>query len=176
MFHRTQRLLLRPIWPEDWKNILGGIADEGVVRNLASAPWPYTAEDARAFASLPVDDPRCPRFLITRARDAALLGCIGLDEKDGLVELGYWIARQYWGQGIATEAGRAVINLAQMIGHQKISAGHFIDNPASGKVLKKLGFVPTGTSTMRHSCGRGQKAQAAEYTLDLSGEPIMRAA
>ena len=176
MFHRTQRLLLRPIWPEDWKIILGGIADEGVVRNLARAPWPYTAEDAQAFANLPVSDPRCPRFLITRARDGALLGCIGLDEKDGIVELGYWIARPYWGQGIATEAGQAVIDVARMIGHTHLCAGHFVDNPASGKVLRKLGFQPTGATTFRHSCGRGMKAPAHEYTLDLSTAEAMRAA
>ena len=60
MFHRSDRLLLRPVWPEDWQNILAGIADEGVVRNLASAPWPYNAADARAFTALPVN-PRFPR-------------------------------------------------------------------------------------------------------------------
>jgi len=176
VFHRTQRLLLRPVWPEDWENILGGIADEGVVRNLARAPWPYTAQDAQAFASLPIDDPRCPRFLITRARDGALLGCIGLDEKDGSVELGYWVARPYWRQGIATEAGHAVIDLAKMIGHTNLTAGHFVDNPASGKVLRKLGFQSTGVIAHRHSCGRGKKSPASEYTLDLSAAELKRAA
>ena len=43
MFHRTERLLLRPAWPEDWEMILWGIGDERVVRNLARAPWPYLA-------------------------------------------------------------------------------------------------------------------------------------
>lgn len=49
MFHRTQRLFLRPVFPEDWEAIFVGIADEGVVRNLARAPWPYRADDARHF-------------------------------------------------------------------------------------------------------------------------------
>ena len=40
MFHVTERLLLRPAWPEDAEALLGGIADEAIVRNLASAPWP----------------------------------------------------------------------------------------------------------------------------------------
>ena len=44
VFHRSDRLLLRPIWPEDWKSVLTGIADEGVVRNLARAPWPYSEQ------------------------------------------------------------------------------------------------------------------------------------
>ncbi len=166
MFHRTERLLLRPPWPEDWNLVLGGIADERVVRNLASAPWPYHAEDARKFVKLSID-PMYPRFLITRAHDAALVGCIGIDLTEGEVELGYWIARPFWGQGFATEAGGAALEVAQMLGHRRIVASHFLDNPASGKVLKKLGFEPTGRVIERHSCGRGDAAPTAEYSLIL---------
>ena len=167
MFHRSERLLLRPPWPEDWNIVLGGIADEGVVRNLASAPWPYNAADAREFVQLPID-PMFPRFLITRARDAALVGCIGIDLTEGEVELGYWIARQHWGQGYATEAGRAVLDVAQMLEHERIVASHFLDNPASGAVLRKLGFEPTGRVVERFSCGRGGKGPTAEYELSLA--------
>ena len=42
MFFRSERLFLRPVWPEDWQAILNGIADEAVVRNLARAPWPLS--------------------------------------------------------------------------------------------------------------------------------------
>lgn len=170
MFHRSSRLLLRPIWPEDWRSVLEGIADEGVVRNLARAPWPYAAEDARKFASLPVE-PKYPRFLITRARDAQAVGCIGIDpleDRSDAVELGYWIARPYWGQGYATEAGAAALQIARTLGHETVLASHFLDNPASGKVLAKLGFEPTGRIVERHSCGRGARAPTAEYALDLA--------
>ena len=166
MFHCTQRLLLRPAWPEDWQAVHAGIADEGVVRNLARAPWPYRADDARSFVELP-EDPRFPRFLITRARDAALVGCIGIDAHEGEVEMGYWIARQHWGRGYATEAGRAVIEIARMLGHKRLVAGHFLDNPASGRVLARLGFEPTGIVRPRHSCARGKAALAAEYAREL---------
>ncbi len=172
MFHRSHRLLLRPIWPEDWQALMAGIADEGVVRNLARAPWPYQECDARAFAAMPVE-PLFPRFLITRARDAQALGCIGIERagEDGTVELGYWIARPFWGQGIATEAGAAVLEIAAMIGHRAAVASHFLDNPASGKVLRKLGFEPTGRIEERWSCGRGAPAQAAQYRRDLAAMP-----
>lgn len=166
MFHCTERLLLRPAWPEDWQAVHAGIADEGVVRNLARAPWPYRPDDARSFVALP-ENPRFPRFLVTRARDAALIGCIGIDAHEGEVEMGYWIARQHWGQGYATEAGRAVIEIARMLGHSRLVGSHFLDNPASGRVLAKLGFEPTGIARPRHSCGRGGEALAAEYALEL---------
>ncbi len=171
MFHRSERLLLRPIWPEDWQGIFGGIADEGIVRNLARAPWPYHEDDARAFAQSSVN-PAEPRFLITRAADAAVIGCIGLDLNDDeytdAIELGYWVARAFWGQGIATEAGRAVLEIAATLGYGKVVASHFLDNPASGKVLSKLGFAPTGRVVERHSCGRGEKAPTAEYALEFT--------
>jgi len=177
MFHRSERLLLRPPWPEDASQIFGGIADEGVVRNLARAPWPYRPEHADAFVRAAVD-PRFPRFLIARASDAALIGCIGIDQTDGEVELGYWIARPHWGQGYATEAGRALIDVARMLGHERLVASHFLDNPASGRVLRKLGFAPTGAVRQRHSCGRGEDAPAAEYALALEedAQVAMRAA
>ncbi|MHA7818941.1 MAG: GNAT family N-acetyltransferase [Erythrobacter sp.] len=161
---------MRPIWPEDWRGVLAGIADEGVVRNLARAPWPYAAEDARKFTALPAD-PMFPRFLITRARDGQVTGCIGIDPHDGDVELGYWIARPFWRQGFATEAGAAVLQIARTLGHERVVASHFLDNPASGAVLAKLGFEPTGRVVERHSCGRGAKAPTAEYALNLSAQP-----
>jgi RimJ/RimL family protein N-acetyltransferase len=169
MFHRTNRLLLRPAWPEDWQAIHRGIADEGVVRNLARAPWPYREEDARKFAELPVE-PRFPRFLITRARDATPIGCIGIHPHGDDVELGYWIARPFWGQGFASEAGCAVLQIAAMLGHKRVLASHFLDNPASGHVLCKLGFQPTGQMRELHSCGRGEAAPAVEYAQELEGK------
>ena len=177
MFHRSERLLLRPIWPEDWQAVYGGIADEGVVRNLARAPWPYSKQDARDFASRP-PAPHEPRFLITTAHNGQVVGCIGLDAHDpdssgldypGAVEIGYWIAREHWGKGYATEAGRAVLSIARTLGFPRVYGSHFLDNPASGAVLQKLGFEPTGRVIERHSCGRGQAAMTAEYVIELEG-------
>ncbi len=176
MFHRSDRLLLRPIWPEDWQGVLAGIADECVVRNLARAPWPYREQDARAFTALPID-PLFPRFIVTRACDATVVGCIGIDPlpategaNDGSVEVGYWIARPYWGQGYATEAGNAILQIARVLGYARIVGSHFLDNPASGKVLNKLGFEPTGRVMERHSCGRGEEAPTVEYALEFADE------
>ncbi len=170
MFHRSERLLLRPIWHEDWWAVYEGINDEQIVRNLARAPWPYTPEEARHFTALPID-PQSPRFLITLALSAEVIGCIGLDPSDDpeALELGYWIARPHWGLGYVTEAGRAAIHLAQMMGKARMTAGHFLDNPASGRVLEKLGFERLPHTAQRHSRGRGEIAPIAEYSLELNG-------
>ncbi|HEX4847198.1 MAG TPA: GNAT family N-acetyltransferase, partial [Novosphingobium sp.] len=108
--------------------------------------------------------------LPTSAAPAELIGCVGLGEVEGEVELGYWFARPHWGKGYATEAARAVLRLAKVLGHREIVAGHFIDNPASGKVLRKVGFVPTGRIRHRYSLARGYDAQSVEHRIAL-GRP-----
>lgn len=169
MFHRSDRLLLRPVFAEDWQEIYQGINDEGVVRMLASAPWPYREDDAREFAARPFDLAK-PRLLVQLAESlgSPVIGCIGLDRKDEGTEMGYWIARPFWGQGFATEAGRALLMLARMLGHRTILAGHALDNPASGKVLQKLGFRPTGEVRSQFSKGRGQETQVARYVKEIA--------
>lgn len=173
MFYRSDRLLLRPIWPEDWEGVYAEIADEGVVRNLASAPWPYTAVDAQKFAAMGSGaDPLFPRFLATIADHGAVIGCIGMDPRDDETELGYWIGRRHWGHGYATEAARAVVEIARMLGHKRLIASHFADNPASGNVLCKAGFVRTGETESRFSRARGGQAEGICYMLDLAARPI----
>ncbi len=170
MFSVTPRLLLRPGWPEDIDTLFAAINDESLVRNLARAPWPYTRDDAAQFLATPRPMLQ-PNFLIFRRDGQAphFLGCIGFgDDGYGHIELGYWIAREHWGRGYATEAGRAVLDIARTLGHPEMQAEHFADNPASGKVLRKLGFRPTGRTTSRFSKGRGQEADAVQFTLSLS--------
>ena len=84
--------------------------------------------------------------------------------------MGYWIARPYWGLGFATEAGRQLIRIARAMNLPRLTAGHFIDNPASGAVLRKAGFVPTGRVRQRFSLSRGEEMQSVEHRIVL-GEP-----
>jgi RimJ/RimL family protein N-acetyltransferase len=116
----------------------------------------------------PADSAACLIFLRTDAAPC-LVGGIGFGrtpEKE--VELGYWIARPFWGQGIATEAGRALLDTArESLRLPRLVAGHFTDNPASGRVLEKLGFRPTGVTRGRYSAGRNGIAPARELALEL---------
>ena len=169
MFARTERLLLRPGWAEDAPALARAIADEQVVRNLATAPWPFALQDAEAFLAAP-RDPAMPSFLITERTDGEprIVGACGLGRRpSGAVEMGYWIARPHWGRGFATEASLALIDIARTLKLPRLEASHFIDNPASGRVLEKLGFVATGLSAARYSCARGGEAMAKLYRLRL---------
>ncbi len=171
MFARTERLLLRPSWPEDARELYSAIADEGIVRNLARAPWPYTEDEAERFAALEHSETH-PTFLLMQRTDGTprLVGACGLGDREGQAELGYWIARPYWGLGYASEAAKAVVGVARAIGHQRLIAGHFIDNPASGRVLRKLGFSATGKTELRYSVGRGQRVPCALYEKELADD------
>ena len=168
MFIRSERLFLRPGWPEDWIELLAAIDDPAIVRNLARAPWPYTADDAREFLALP-QERLLPRLFVTlpSADGARLIGGVGLSRDGDAISLGYWIARDYWGQGFATEAARALLSQARAIGHRDVVAHHFEDNPASGRVLRKIGFRPTGDASLRYSAGRGSVGTARRYGLSL---------
>jgi RimJ/RimL family protein N-acetyltransferase len=170
MFARTERLLLRPGWPEDAAALTAAIADEGIVRNLARAPWPYAEDDARTFLAGWADAP-LPRFLMVQrtAAQPRLIGAIGMDvTEDGETELGYWIARPFWGLGYATEAGRHMIDLARSLGIPRLVAGHFTDNPASGRVLRKIGFRPTGRVAERASKARGAMVPCVLFSRDIA--------
>lgn len=178
MFARTSRLLLRPGFPEDAKALAMAIADERIVRNLATAPWPYSLRDAEAFLAQP-RDPVLPSLLIIERTAGAprLVGSCGLARRpSGAVELGYWIARAHWGRGIATEACTALVDIARMLGLESLEGAHFIDNPASGRVLEKLGFEPTGLVAPRMSCARGTEADSRLLRLRIGQAPSRRPA
>lgn len=170
MFARTNRLLLRPGFPEDAPALAAAIADERIVRNLATAPWPYSVRDAEAFLAQP-RDPVLPSLLVTERTGKAprLVGACGLGRRpSGAVELGYWIARAHWGRGIATEACTALVDIARTLGIASLEGSHFLDNPASARVLEKLGFEPTGLVAPRFSCARGAEAPARLLRLRLA--------
>jgi RimJ/RimL family protein N-acetyltransferase len=84
--------------------------------------------------------------------------------------MGYWIARAHWGRGFATEACTALIAIARSLGLASLEGAHFLDNPASARVLEKLGFEPRGLVAPRMSCARGTEVPSRLMQLRLSAE------
>jgi RimJ/RimL family protein N-acetyltransferase len=170
MFYRSERLFLRPAFPEDSRELFEGICDASVVQMLSRAPWPYRPADAVEACARPAD-PQAPNFLITLPdrKGAPIVGGIAFKHAGEDIELGYWIARTHWGNGYATEAGRAALEIARALGRTRVLAGHFVDNPASGRVLRKLGFRETGEVRPTECRARGgELVLARRYALDLA--------
>jgi len=173
MFARTKRLTLRPGWPEDAAPLAQAIAHEGVVTKLSRVPWPYGEADARDFLSQPNDRDDF-RLMITAHGDVTeprLIGVVGLHREGDGHELGYWLTPDAWGRGYATEAARHVVAIARhALGLKRLTAGHFMDNPASGNVLRKLGFRPTGSGP-QFSLARGREVECVRMELNLDETP-----
>ena len=121
-------------------------------------------------------DAAIPKFVILSHEGAypRIVGGIGLTPDERGHEFGYWLTPDAWGRGYATEAGRAVLDAGRhALGIRQVHAGHFVDNPASGRVLTKLGFRPTGRIEERESRARPGVSHSVVYELDLDVERAM---
>jgi RimJ/RimL family protein N-acetyltransferase len=148
----TPRLRLRPFEDIDARRIAYLAGDYPVARMCGRVPHPYTMANAYEFIGWITrsrEDGKEYSFAVTAPRDG-LIGSCGVsrsgDPDESVYELGYWLGMPYWGLGYASEAARAVMDWARdQLGAKAFVAGHYADNPASGHVLRKLGFVPTGS-------------------------------
>ena len=97
-------------------------------------------------------------------------GSINYNEKQKLFELGYNIMKKYWNRGLTTEASKAMIRFAaQKLEIRSFFSGHAKDNPASGRVLEKLGFIYQKDSEYSSFDGR-RSFESKEYILQITPE------
>lgn len=159
---RTRRLVLRDPSPSDAASLATWCNDYDLARMTSRMPWPYEARHAEEFieTALEADRRRDVRFVIEQ-EDDGVVGVLGFSpSEDERIEVGYWIGRPWWGRGLATEALTGALEWAGRDWRQPfVTAGHFADNPASGAVLCKAGFLYTGDVQARFSKARGAKAQ-----------------
>lgn len=134
---KTERLTLRRPVSGDAPAIARLISHWDVVKWLSSAPWPYRLSDAEWFLG---DAMSRTAFAIEVADQFA--GIVGLDPSDcgDGHELGYWLGKPFWGQGIMTEATQAVVADHFAHSHDPLESGYFVGNGPSQNVLAKLGF------------------------------------
>ena len=166
----TERLLLRPFVPTDADEVQRLAGDRAIADTTLDIPHPYTdglAADWIATHAADFAAGTGVTFAVTRKPDGALVGAIALkDIQAGFkAELGYWTGRPYWGCGYCTEAARAVLRFAfTELSLQRVFAHHFCRNPASGKVMQKLGMKPEGV-LRRHVLKWGQAEDIAFYGI-----------
>lgn len=155
----TRRLLLRSPGMQDCSRIATLANDADVARMTLRMPHPFGVGDAEDFVlSVAGQNPaRASTFLIEH-EDHGPVGVIGLfEDADTAPEVGYWIGRPFWGRGYATEALEgARVWASKTWKRRALVAGHFDDNPASGRVLEKADFLYTGEVRKGFSRARGK--------------------
>lgn len=145
----TARLVLRRLVPADAPAVTRLVNDYSVAGNLARVPFPYREELAREWISSAAEQIESgDAFHLAITQAGALVGCIGLTlKRSALPEIGYWIGRKFWGQGLAREAGEGLLAWAEThLGITEVEASALTDNLASQAVLRHLGFVEEGTA------------------------------
>lgn len=162
---RTERLRLRTFRDSDATAFVALAGDFAVARMTSDIPHPLTEAAAAPWLRQDADE---ARFAIEY--NGRLVGGVGyFCRSSGTGELGFWLGREYWGLGFATEAARAVVEYGFGTGRvPAFSSSHFLDNPASQRVLVKLGFAPSGQSSIW--C-EARKSMVPTMEYWLSGSP-----
>lgn len=160
----TPRLLLRPLGAVDADVLVQELNNFSVVRNTARIPHPYHRDDAEDFLRFAASlNSRSLVAAITRKEDPArLLGVVSYEWSDdkGDAELGYWLSPSVWRHGFGTEAARAAVEHAFTVHNLPLLvACYHDDNPASGRILRKLGFEVVG------ACRSFSKARGMEVPV-----------
>ena len=162
---RTPRLVLRPLVAAELPEVARLASDWDVAAMTARIPYPYTLNDAQQwFEGLEEGE---TVQTVTSIHDGRLLGLTGYhptaDRRSA--EIGYWIGKSYWGNGYATEAAKALVAFCfDRAGFKELTCCHFADNPASARVIAKLGFTQTGSCDC-WSEARRMEAPAHQYEL-----------
>ncbi len=148
----TARLLLRPFTVADAPEVQRLAGDRDIASTTLNVPHPY--EDGMAEQWIGTHQEKYERgelvnFAIVRRADNALMGAIGLRITPQYVhaELGYWLGKPYWNAGYCTEVAHAVVAYGfEVLGLHRLHASHMTRNPASGRVMQKIGMRYEGCS------------------------------
>ena len=91
-----------------------------------------------------------------------------LPAREGEPLIGYWVAKPYWNKGICTEALRLMLDhIRETTDIKSLISGHFVDNPASGRVMEKCGFVPTGETCIDTNQYQGEGRPIRVLRLEI---------
>ena len=138
------RLVLRKAITETEKNSLVSLLNDwDVARWLTNVPYPYTYNDLEDYLLISNSYELDLNIFI----NDQIIGRVGLtyDKEDNYYDLGYFLGKEFWSKGYATEASESLLNYAlDNLDSPKIKSGYFIDNIRSGNILKKLGFKEIG--------------------------------
>jgi len=158
---QTPRLLIKPLLLRNVSAVTRLAGHPLIADTTLLIPYPYLPSHARRFilaSRRSRSKGREAVFGIFHKRQDLLLGIIGLtiDGAHHTAEMGYWVGVPYWGKGYATEAARRIVRHGfEDLNLHKVWARYFKRNPASGRVLQKLGFHCEGCQR-RHVLKNGR--------------------
>ena len=166
----TERLVLRPFTLADVPQVVLLVNDYDIAAMTLMIVHPYHEEMATEWIVTHEDGylkRELANFAITLREDGDLIGAVGLEIVMEHVRagLGYWIGKEFWGKGYATEAAKAVLEFGfDVLKLNRIFGDHFTDNPASGRVLQKIGMVKEGCMK-EHYLRFGEFKDVVQYRL-----------
>ena len=139
---RTKSLVLKKPQHKDKQLIVSQIGEWEVSKWLSRVPYPYTKNDADEW----IRTISRKELTFSIFENDSLVGGIELtSHEDNCYELGFWLGRQHWGQGFATEACKGLLRYArEELALKNIVSSYMKGNGASANVLRKLGFKKTG--------------------------------
>ncbi len=166
----TERLLLWPFVLTDAPDVRRLAGDRDIAATTLRIPHPYPEGVAEAWiGSLEANERDAGNFVfaVTLRAGGTLIGAVGLEvaAEHQHAELGYWIGKPFWNNGYASEAAAAVVRFGfHTLQLHRIFAHHMTDNPASGRVLVKIGMTYEGTMR-QHIHKWGQFKDVAFYGM-----------
>lgn len=177
---KTERLVLRQPVITDAARMSKLLSDMDIARMTCTIPYPYLPLAAEFWIMQHAASRRLGTsygYAITKD-GGDIMGIMDLfTNDDGDKEIGYWIGKPYWGNGYITEAAQAIVDEGfRTFDVDYIDAGYFYDNPASGRVLEKIGFERKEMGSNLYSVARGERAAGIELRLPRPAtiKPISR--
>jgi len=163
---KTERLILRQLRDKDATALSKYGSDFDIARMTGSFPHPFpliSAEFKILHLRAQNRQGLAYPYAITVQGNDEMIGIIDLFRQANTdpLEIGYWIGEPYWGKGFASEACKGILTEADRhFGPAVYKAGVFSDNPASLRVLEKLGFRATGKKEKHFSMARLEKTES----------------
>jgi RimJ/RimL family protein N-acetyltransferase len=170
---RSERLVLREMRETDLERLCAYLGDFEVSKWLSSQPHPFLEVDGRDYIEQALANDTAENVTWAIELDGQFIGGFKAKELQGAASVGYWLGQEHWGKGLMSEALRAVLTyLFEDRELFVVRTGVFKENPASLRVLTKLGFKITGEA--KHVCRARGNVELDEIQLQVTLNDFLR--
>lgn len=173
----SSKILLRP-WQDSDAEALYKYASDPDVGDRAGWPPHQSVEESMEIIRTVFQNDTTWAIVLKETNEA--IGAMGympdcplnLPARPGEPLVGYWVGKPYWNQGICTEALQLMLDyIRKETSYTSLISSHFIDNPASGRVMEKCGFLPTGETAMDDLLHSGESRPMRVLRLEIIHKP-----